>query len=403
MNKESILVNKIDNSLYIKLPSLLDKSNAPEALDLINTNLDTNINRLVFDAENLKYISADGLDIILELKKKYKDILIDNARIGIYDTLSLYGFNYFVDINKKYRFVSTEGCEVIGEGGHGIIYRIGEDTILKVYKDHSPIEIIEKERLYARNAFTNGISTPIVYDVVETKQGYGVIFEMINGMTLGQYLSKHPEKLDEYSEKFSDLLYTLHHTIADSNLYEDFEDMLLERADASIKYISQKDVDIMKRIIKSIPKGNGMIHGDYHPNNVMIDSEGELVLIDMADIARGNGFYDLGGSYLIMKYLPELPFMGIVTKNITSVPGKSCLRMWDILMHRYFKTDDEKVLKRYDEQYIAFAKLRIATSLGMNTSHGGLLRKIMAVYTRFFVLVNADKFIELFSNDISNT
>lgn len=399
MNRDLLKLNKIDNILYIKLPSLLDKNNAPEVLNLININLDSDINKLVFDAENLKYISADGLDVILELKKKYKDILIDNARIGIYDTLSLYGFNYFVDINKKYRFISTDGCEVIGEGGHGIIYKIGEDTILKVYKDHSPIEIIEKERLYARNAFTNGISTPIVYDVVETKQGFGVIFEMINGMTLGQYLNKHPDKLDEYSEKFSDLLYTLHHTVADSSLYEDFEDMLLERADASIKYISQKDVDIMKKIIKSIPKGNGMIHGDFHPNNVMIDSEGELVLIDMADIARGNGFYDLGGSYLIMKFLPELPFMGIVTKNITSIPGKSCLRMWNILMHRYFKTDDESILEKFDKQYKAFARLRISTSLGMNTSHGRLLRKIMAIYTKIFVLPNADKYIKLFSNN----
>ena len=43
--------------------------------------------------------------------------------------------------------------------------------------------------------FCNAI---IAYDVVETKQGYGVIFELINGMTLGKYLKDHPEQLEQF-------------------------------------------------------------------------------------------------------------------------------------------------------------------------------------------------------------
>lgn len=394
---QELKINKNDNTLYIDLPSLLDKSNAKETLNKINSNLDDSITKLVFDAKELRYISADGLDVILDLKKKYNDILIDNARIGITDTLALYGFNYFVDINKKYRFVSLEGCKIIGEGGHGTIYKIGEDTILKVYKDHSPIEVIEKERLYAKNAFTHGISTAIAYDVVETKQGYGVIFELINGMTLGQFLKEHPDKLDEYSIKFSDLLYSLNNTEADPNLYDDFEEVLIKRTEASSKYISQNEIEIIKSIIRSIPKGKGMIHGDYHPNNVMIDSEGELILIDMADIARGNGFYDLGGSYLLMKSLPKTPFLRIASKNITSLSPSSSLRMWDILMHRYFNTNDEELLNKYDKQYKAFANMRIATSMGMHNSHAPILRYLMALYTRLFILPKAKEYIELFS------
>lgn len=398
MNLQTVTLKQQNNTLYINLPSLLDKNNAPDVLNTINASLNSNINSIVLNAEELRYITADGLDVILELKKKYSDITIDNARVGIADTLALYGFDNFININKKYRFISTEGCKIIGEGGHGTIYKISEDTILKVYKDHSPIETINNERLYAKNAFVKGIPTAIAYDVVETKQGYGIIFEIINGMTLGQYLKKYPEKLEEYSEKFSDLLYILNHTDADSALYEDFEEILLQRASNASKYISNKDVETLKRIIKSIPSGNGMIHGDYHPNNVMVDSEGELVLIDMADIARGNGFYDLGGSYLIMKMLPNIPFLGIITKNITSIPAKSCLKMWDILMHRYFKTNDEELLKKHDKQYKAFAKLRVATSMGMNTSHALFIRRIMALYTKIFVLPHAEEYIELFSD-----
>ncbi len=47
-----------------------------------------------------------------------------------------------------------------------------------------------------------------------------------------------------------------------------------------------------------------MIHGDYHTNNVMVQSNGELILIDMADISRGNLLFDIGGAFL-MKLLME--------------------------------------------------------------------------------------------------
>lgn len=393
----NLTIERNDNTLNIILPSILDRNNATEVLGEINEKLDSKIDNIVFKADDLKYISADGLDVILELKKKYENILIDNARLGIYDTLALYGFDHFVDINKKYRFISVEGCKVIGEGGHGTIYKIGEDTILKVYKDHSPIEVIENERQYAKNAFVNGVPTAIAYDVVETNQGYGVIFEMINGMTLGQYLIKHPDKLEEYSVKFADLLHVLHTTNADPTLYDDFQDVLIERCEVAKKYISNDEAETLKRIIMSIPKGNGMIHGDYHPNNVMVDDEGELILIDMADISRGNGFFDMGGSYLVMNFIAKIPVIKMAVPAITSLKAKPSLKMWDILMHRYFDTNDEELIKKYNEKYKAFSNIRIATSLGMSTSHPMILRKIMALYTRIIVIPKADKYIKLFS------
>ena len=391
-------ISKKDSTLYVELNAILDCHNAKETFDYIEKHLDNSVDEIVFNAEKLKYISADGLDVILELKKKYQKIIIDNAYVGINDTLALYGFDRFVDINRQYRFVSIDGCKIIGQGSHGTIYKIADDTIIKVYKDHSPIEVIENERQYAKNAFVNGIPTAIAYDVVETKQGYGVIFEMINGMTLGQYLSANPEKLDEYSVKFANLLYTLHKTNADPNLYDDFEEVIIQRVEALRKYISNEDVETLKKVVKSIPKGYGMIHGDYHPNNVMIDDEGELILIDMADISKGNGFFDLGGSYLVMNFLAKIPLLKMLVKKVTYIDARSNLRMWDILMHTYFNTNDNEVIKKYNKQYRAFSNIRIATSLGMNSSRPKIISKLMTLYIKYIVVPNADKYINLFKD-----
>lgn len=394
----SAVISISENVMTIQLPSILDRKNVPLILSQINDSIEPNLKSIIFDAEKLRYISADGLDVILETKKKCNDILIDHARIGICDTLSLYGFDNFLNINKQYRFISVKGCKVIGQGGHGTIYQIGEDTIVKVYRDHSPLKIIENERQYARNAFVNGIPTAIAYDIIETEYGYGVVFEMINGMTLGKYLSIHPEKVDEYSVKFADLLYTLHNTNADPSLYPDFHDVYLKRTENAKKFLSDKDVEKLKRIIESIPKGNGMVHGDYHPNNVMIDDEGELLLIDMADISRGNGFFDLGGTYMVMDYLARMLMMRIKVKNITSLDYKTCIKMWSTLIKRYFKTDDNKVLEKYNSQYKAFSKIRIAASLGMDSSRPAIITKLMTLYTKYLVLPKTERYIEIFSS-----
>ena len=42
------------------------------------------------------------------------------------------------------REISVEGCEVIGKGGQGTIYRLDEETIVKLYQPGYDIEDIEK-------------------------------------------------------------------------------------------------------------------------------------------------------------------------------------------------------------------------------------------------------------------
>ena len=397
-NYSSKNIIKEKGNLKVILPVILDKNNAVNVYTSIINSLDKEIKTITFDAKDLRYISADGLDVILDMKKKYNDIIIDNARIGICDILETYGFNNFVNINKQYRFISVKGCKIIGQGGHGTIYQVGEDTIIKVYKDHSPLEVIENEREYARNAFINGIPTAIAYDVVETEQGYGIIFEMINGMTLGQFLNKHPEKLEEYSIKFAKLLHTLNTTNANPDLYGDFKQIYLDRIEDSKDYISMEDVNALKKIVNIIPNGNGMIHGDYHPNNVMIDNAGELILIDMADISMGNGFFDMGGTYMVMNFICKIPLVRLIVKNITGVSYKTCLKMWDIMIKTYYDTDDKDVLEEYTKQFKAFSYIRIASSIGMKSSRPEFITKLMGIFTKIFVIPKTDKFIETFSN-----
>ena len=83
--------------------------------------------------------------------------------------------------DKPLREVSVEGCELIGKGGNGAVYRLDPETIVKVYfgERNSP-EKIKQNREVTKNAFVHGIPTTIAFDMVRVGENYGVVFEMIN-------------------------------------------------------------------------------------------------------------------------------------------------------------------------------------------------------------------------------
>ena len=45
---------------------------------------------------------------------------------------------------KPMREISVEGCEVLGKGGNGAVYRLDDETIVKVYFSIFALSILNK-------------------------------------------------------------------------------------------------------------------------------------------------------------------------------------------------------------------------------------------------------------------
>ncbi len=54
---------------------------------------------------------------------------------------------------KIMREVSIEGCEIIGSGASGDVYRLDDDTAVKIYKKSDSLGEIERKQKLARRAF----------------------------------------------------------------------------------------------------------------------------------------------------------------------------------------------------------------------------------------------------------
>ena len=390
-------INNKNGQMILALEGRIDTNNAAQTENEIFAAVEgANGAEPVIDAQKLEYISSAGLRVLMKLRKALgKPLSVINVSRDVYDIFETTGFTELLDVKKALRKVSLDGCEVIGQGGHGKVYRLDEETIIKVYHDNSPLSLIEKERKYAKNAFVHGVPSAIAYDIVETVEGPGVVFEMAGATTLGNYITAHPDQLREYAVKFAELLKTLNTTEADPALYGDIKDIYRDRLKKAAGYFTEEENAQLDRILNSVPAGTGMIHGDYHTNNVMVQSDGELVLIDMADISRGNELFDIGGAYLVMNMSGQ---RGNETSiKIIGLDSEKAKQIWNITLSTYFDTTDPERLIRIDNKCGAFSLFRLAATLGMGTERTRASADFIKALLRERLFPNTDNFCRLFA------
>ena len=175
--------------------------------------------KIIFDASELDYISSAGLRILMRIGKQTgKPMQVTGVSLEIYDIFEMTGFTEIMEVKKKIREVSVEGCPVIGKGFFGTVYRLDNDTIVKLYNspDSDSIRMIENERKMARTAFIKGIPTAISYDTVRCGNHYGSVFELLEAKTMNEILVADLSRADELVREYAEFVKLVHNTAMDA-------------------------------------------------------------------------------------------------------------------------------------------------------------------------------------------
>ena len=297
------------------------------------------------DASKLEYISSAGLRVLLRLKKTVGDVTVVNASSEVYEIFDVTGFTSILDVKKALREITVEGCEKIGEGGNGTVYRLDEDTIVKVYKSNVGIEEIDRERDYARTAFMNGIPSVIAYDMVKVGESVGVVFEMLKSDTLGHAMNNNPERIPEYTEQYVALAKTLHSTELPDGCIERVQTIYHRQIDNLTEWCSEEEIALLRGIADAIPQVNTVIHGDLHPGNIMLNND-ELVLIDMPDISMGPPICDLVATFRDIVSAPQGREKGHIEMSV-GLPADQILKVGNLFFMKYTGITDPEQLKAY--------------------------------------------------------
>ena len=313
--------------------------------------------KIIFDASELDYISSAGLRILMRISKQTgKPIQVTGVSLEIYDIFEMTGFTEIMEVKKKIREVSVEGCPVIGKGFFGTVYRLDNDTIVKLYNspDSDSIRMIENERKMARTAFIKGIPTAISYDTVRCGNHYGSVFELLEAKTMNEILVADLSRADELVREYAEFVKLVHNTAMDAGALPSAVDAYAGYLETVRKYISDECYDRIKALFEKMPEDHHVVHGDFHMKNIMLTKEGPM-LIDMDTLNEGNPVFDLGSIYCVYREFnrdnPEdsMEFFGIDE-------DMACF-VWEKLTEYYFATSDKAVLST------ALDKIRIISAI----------------------------------------
>ncbi|MCQ2087150.1 MAG: phosphotransferase [Bacilli bacterium] len=322
----------------------VDSSNAEEFSNEVDKIIAANqFDSLALDFEATKYISSAGLRVVLRLAKTYSEFKVINVSVEVYDVFEMTGFSSIIKIEKEMREVSIEGAELIGDGFCSKVYRLNKDTIIKVITNTTDLNDIQRELNLCKQAFILGVPTSISFDVVKVGERYGVVFEMLDCLSLRDCILKNPDKLDEYIIMYANLLKKLGTTEKGDFKIPSAKELEFEFVKRFEPYVSKEDFAKINELLASIPDRNTLVHGDCHIKNIMVEKD-EPALIDMDTLSYGDPIFEMaaiGATYIAFEKTEKGN-----TMNFLKLSAETCAKIYYDTTRLYFSNLS-------DEQYKA--------------------------------------------------
>ena len=344
-------------TVTIALSGRIDSGNAAEIEKQIFAKLAGKEHApVILDAGSLAYISSAGLRILLRIKKKNPDLTITGVGSEVYEILDMTGFTELMKVEKAYRTVSIDGCEEIGRGSNGIIYRIDKDTVVKVYRNADALADIQHEREVARLALVLGIPTAISYDVVRVGESYGSVFELLNARSFSKILAREPDKFDWCVKEYVDMLNRIHGTLVPKGKLPDMRQKMLSWADFIRDRLPEAAANKLRALIEAIPYDDHLLHGDFHTKNLELQND-EVLLIDMDTLCVGHPIFELGSMFNAFVGFSEVDYD--VIRRFQGFDRETGRAFWRRALSAYLGTDDEKKIKAVEDRARVIGYVRL--------------------------------------------
>ena len=336
--------NVKNDTLTIFLEGELNSYSAdPMGQEIEDITKSNEFKKLVLDLGGLRYISSAGLRVVLRLKQHYDDVSIINASLEVYDVFQMTGFTNMMSVKKALRKVDLSRAEVIGDGYFSTVYRLNKDTIVKVFNRTSDPDQIDRELRLAKEAFVLGVPTAISFDVVQAGDKLGVIFEMLDCMSLKTAVQTHPEKMLEYLDKYAALLKKINTTECLNPIIPDIKKFSLEKLEKIKEHLDEKYYAKAKKMFEAIPERKTFVHGDCHFKNIMLQQD-ELILIDMDTLSVGHPIFEFSAIYAAYcAFNEDDPGNSERFFGITEEQG---IKLFNGLVRVYFGKEDDMIKEK---------------------------------------------------------
>ncbi len=244
---------------------------------------------------------------------------------------------------RKYKEVSVEGCQLLGSGAKGDVYRYDDELVIKVFNENNTYRDVEQEIAKARKAFIVGIPTAISFGIVSVGKRYGAMFEMVDSDTLSRCIARAPGQVDQFAQIMSDVANIIHNIEVDEDsgfpyAYERIKEYITGGICAEDPALGEKCL----KLIEELPAVNTLVHGDFHTGNVFLHKT-EPLLIDMDRVSVGHPIIELSDLYYFYVILGEDD--PSVVEKFMGFSYETAKQFFNCFLRHYLKTEDEERIK----------------------------------------------------------
>lgn len=269
----------------------------------------------------------------------------------------------------------------IGVGRQAEVYENDNGLAVKVYNSSVSIKHIEYEADISERVTEVCKKAPRFYGIWHQDERYGLQFELIKGEMLSNQMSRHMLHIRRYARELGKLHREIHeNSITGLQSATDKFEWRLHQ----YKSLDPNVLSILLEFLKN-SQTELLCHGDLHPDNVMIDKQGEMKVVDWVDAYCGNPLSDVARThYLLSKGIsPEkkscsVRFIESFAKKIIAkeylnsyfknkpIPKRE-FEMWQLIIQVCRCTEGIEEEKAYLRKSIAFRLNKLMASMNCDT------------------------------------
>jgi len=184
----------------------------------------------------------------------------------------------------------------IAYGRTAEIYAWKDDQVLKLFHNFFTVDDIKYEQQIAQAIHASGLPVPYVGNIVQVKERTGLEYQRMEGNTMMELIFRKFWMGAHYARRMAQLHAEMHASTITVEIPKQHE-----RLRRKIHQADELDGDLRHKILTELdtmPKGDRLCHGDFHPGNILVTAQGE-VIIDWIDSTMGNPLADLARTTII--------------------------------------------------------------------------------------------------------
>lgn len=194
--------------------------------------------------------------------------------------------------------------EYIARGWEATVFEWEDESspkkALKLFNESRTETAVREEHELSKRLQAEGVNMPAVFgDVVEVDGRFGIIFERVFGPTMIDLIASRPWKIRSIAHQLADIQIDLN--AKKPKGLPELKQFLFGQIDTS-EQLSEGDKGAALAILESLPNGDRLCHGDFHPGNILMrdGNARDPVIIDWGNAATGDPLADLARSQLLI-------------------------------------------------------------------------------------------------------